>query len=137
MVSQTTRYALQILGYLASHKGERVRGEEVAAATGIPANYLSKILNQLRKSGIVNSQKGWGGGFLVRPEALSRPIGDVVAIFEGPETANTLQVCVFGLPQCNNEAPCPLHGYWGKIRETYNEMIHQTTIGELLPRKRV
>lgn len=135
MVSQTTRYALQILGYLVSRQGERVRGDEVATATGIPANYLSKILNQLRKSGIVDSQKGWGGGFMVRPEALNRPIRDVVAVFEGEQAPNAIQVCVFGLPQCSDESPCPLHTYWGKIRDTYNEMLQEKTIGELVPRR--
>ena len=63
MYSRTTRYAFHLLGTLARRRDELVSGEELAGLTGIPANYLSKILNQLRKSGFVESQKGWGGGF--------------------------------------------------------------------------
>ncbi len=108
MVSQTTRYALQILGYLAGRRDRRVPGEEIAEATGIPPNYLSKILNQLRKSGLVDSQKGWGGGFTLREEALERPISDVMAVIEGSDA--TLRTdCLFGLPSCDCKNPCPLN----------------------------
>lgn len=137
MVSQTTRYALQILGFLVARPDGRTRGDEIARETGIPANYLSKILNQLRKSGLVDSQKGWGGGFQLRPEALSKPIGDVVAIFEGASAPHGIEACVFGLPQCDDNNPCPLHSYWGKIRETYHEMLQAKTVGELKMRPRV
>ncbi|MBK7047210.1 MAG: Rrf2 family transcriptional regulator [bacterium] len=61
MVNQTTRYALQILGYLARSDASLIPHEQIAREIGIPANYLSKILNQLRKSGIVESRRGWGG----------------------------------------------------------------------------
>ncbi len=130
MVSRTTRYALQILGYLAGHGGERVNGDEIARQTDIPANYLSKILNQLRKAGIVESQKGWGGGFIVKPEALRRPIGDVLEIFEGRGPGRA-DACVFGLPQCDEKTPCPLHSHWAKIRKTYDRMLEETTISKL------
>ncbi len=130
MVAKTTRYALQILGYLAEKGRERVSGDEIAKETRIPANYLSKILNQLRKAGMVESQKGWGGGFILKPEALRRPIGDVLEVFEGsgPRGADS---CVFGLPRCDEKNPCPLHPYWAKIRKTYDKMLEETTIAKL------
>ena len=74
MVSQTGKYALRILGYLADHPGQWVQGSQIASETGIPANYLSKIMNQLRKRGFILSQKGWGGGFLFKDEASRVPI---------------------------------------------------------------
>ncbi|MCU0305851.1 MAG: Rrf2 family transcriptional regulator [Thermoanaerobaculales bacterium] len=130
MVSRTTRYALQILGYLAARGEERVAGEEIARATGIPANYLSKILNLLRKNDLVDSQKGWGGGFSLRREALGRPIADVLAAIEGAN-ATVRTECLFGLPSCDCENPCPLHSYWESIRQTYNTMLREVTVGDL------
>ncbi len=135
MVSQTTRYALQILGYLAGRGDDRVPGEEIAEATGIPANYLSKILNQLRKGGMVDSQKGWGGGFALRAEALNRPISEVMAIIEGSDA--TLRTdCLFGLPACDCENPCPLHSYWESIRDTYHIMLNEVHVADLANRGR-
>ncbi len=130
MVSQTTRYALQILGYLADHGGGLVSGDEIARQTNIPANYLSKILNQLRKAGFVESQKGWGGGFTLKPGASLRPIGDVLETFEG-SGPNGIDECVFGLPRCDEQNPCPLHSHWAKIRDSYAKMLQGTTIAKL------
>jgi Rrf2 family protein len=130
MVSQTTRYALQILGYLADHGGGLVSGDEIARQTNIPANYLSKILNQLRKAGFVESQKGWGGGFALKPDASLRPIGDVLETFEG-SGPNGIDECVFGLPRCDEQNPCPLHSHWAKIRDSYAKMLQGTTIAKL------
>jgi Rrf2 family iron-sulfur cluster assembly transcriptional regulator len=128
MISQTGRYALRILGHLADHTEVWVQGREIAAATGIPANYLAKILNQLRKRGIVSSQKGWGGGFLLHEEALAAPIADVLELIDGrPDERG----CVFELHDCDAEHPCPLHRRWERVRGEFQGMIRSTSIGDL------
>jgi Rrf2 family protein len=135
MLSQTSRYALNILGFLARDPETRVRGEEISRQTGIPANYLSKILNQLRKQGIVDAEKGWGGGFRLRPESLERPISDVLAIFDGVESTDRRD-CLFGLPECDSENPCPLHQYWEQIRTIHARMLQSTTVADLATSRR-
>jgi Rrf2 family protein len=130
MISQTAKYALQILGYLVFHAPAMVKGEDIAKSTGIPVNYLSKILNQLRKNGFVHSQKGWGGGFRLEPAALSRPIMDIVTLFDGLNGCRA-ESCAFGLSHCDEDNPCPLHPYWGRIRETYVDMLNSTPVENL------
>jgi len=130
MISQTSRYALHLLGVLCARRGERVGGKELSQLTGIPENYLSKILNQLTKQGIVNSQKGWGGGFQLRERAMDQPISAVLGIFEGHEKTEPCD-CVFGLPHCDTDNPCPLHNDWETIRNTYTNMITTTKISDL------
>jgi len=133
MLSRTSRHALNILGYLVRHPDERRRGEEIARATGVPANYLSKILNHLRKEGIVESEKGWGGGFRLRPQARRRPIREILAIFDGPESTKR-QDCLFGLPRCDGRNPCPLHHYWERIRDVHARMLSETLVEDLARR---
>jgi Rrf2 family protein len=128
MISQTVKYALRILGYLADHPGEWIQGEQIASATGIPSNYLSKILNQLRKRGVVSSQKGWGGGFFLEEDALTTPIAEVVELFDGKRSKDA---CVFGLGQCDSEDPCPLHPHWEAISKSYEAMLGSVTIRDL------
>jgi len=128
MVTQTGRYALRTLGYLVDRQGERVQGREIAAATGIPANYLSKILNQLRKRGLVASQKGWGGGFALERRALALPISEVLEIFEGPRVLNG---CIFELRECDDANPCPLHHRWQRVREQYEGMLSEVKVADL------
>jgi len=110
-----------------------VRGAEISKATGIPANYLSKILNQLRKNGIVDSQKGWHGGFEIRNDVLNRPISDILVTIDGAASVEKSD-CALGLAECNLEHPCPLHGYWQEIHESYSTMLSETLIGDLAER---
>ena len=128
MVSQTGRYALRILGYLADHRGAWVLGREIAGATGIPANYLGKILNQLRKAGYVQSQKGWGGGFMLDGARGSDPILGVLELFEGRISNDE---CVFELRKCSAENPCPLHQHWQKVKDEYEAMLRSVSIEQL------
>jgi Rrf2 family protein len=130
MISRTSQYALQILGFLARESGHRSRSEEIARRTGIPANYLGKILNQLRKQGVVDAEKGWGGGFQLRDEAVGRPIEEILAIFDGVASTRPGE-CAFGQPECDAAHPCPLHPYWERIRDTYREMLTKTTVADL------
>ena len=130
MLSQTSRHALNILGFLVRENGVRTPGETIARHTGVPANYLSKILNQLRKQGIVEAEKGWGGGFLIRPDALERPIRDVLLIFDGVAGAEPTE-CVFGLGKCDSSHPCPLHFYWEQIKQIQADMVSRVTIRHL------
>lgn len=133
MINQTTRYALRILGYLAQNDGGMVSGGHIAKDIGVPANYLSKILNQLRKSGIVESHKGWGGGFRLMSGALQRPLRDVVQVFEGDQPSG-IPPCIFGLAECRDDNPCPLHQHWSCIRDSFDELLRTTTIGDLKKR---
>lgn len=128
MVTQTGRYALRILGYLADHPGEWVLGRAIAADTGIPLNYLSKILNQLRKAGFVLSQKGWGGGFLLDDRASLQPIAEVLRLFEG---RRDMGACVFELRACDAGNPCPLHNRWDRVRQEYDTMLNSLAVGDL------
>jgi len=128
MISQTVKYALRILGYLADHSGEWTQGSQIAKATGIPSNYLSKILNQLRKKGLVLSQKGWGGGFILADRAASAPISEVLDLFEGERHSGA---CVFEMRPCDAKNPCPLHVHWEKIQGQFIHMLDTTTIGDL------
>lgn len=128
MVSQTGRYALRILGYLAEHSGCWVQSREIAAATGIPANYLGKILNQLRKAGFVVSRKGWGGGFRLAAGKSRSSIAGPLRAIEGRKSDKR---CVFELRRCSTRNPCPLHEHWQRVKEQYESMLASVKIGEL------
>jgi Rrf2 family protein len=133
MLSQTSRYALHLLGYLAARPEEQVRGEDIATATGVPATYIPKILNQLRKAGLVDARRGWHGGFRLRQSAFDRPIRDVLVALDGVDAVER-DGCAFGLPTCDATNPCPLHDQWEEVRRRFLEMISETRIGDLSPR---
>lgn len=128
MGTQTARYALRILGHLAERPGEWARCDELAATTGIPANYLSKILNQLRKHGIVQSHKGWGGGFCLPPASMRVSVLEVLQLFDG---LHEDLGCAFGLLGRDATLPCPLHARWETLHRSYTDMLSATTLADL------
>jgi Rrf2 family iron-sulfur cluster assembly transcriptional regulator len=130
LLSNTSRYAVRLLGFLVAHSDERVPVPQIAEATVTPANYVSKILNAMRKHGLVVSERGWGGGFQLAPGVLDRPIRDVVVLFDGVEKTNRTD-CGFGLPKCNPANPCPLHVYWSRVQETVQIMLDEVKVRDL------
>ncbi|GAB4373477.1 MAG: Rrf2 family transcriptional regulator [Acidobacteriota bacterium] len=129
MLNRTSRYVIRVLGMLATEPQRRRRVEELAAATGIPRNYLSKLLNRLRKLGVVESVRGWGGGFVLRTGALELTIGEVLEQLEGEPLVD--RECAFGLPECDPDNPCPLHQRWERARNELEALLAETRVGDL------
>lgn len=128
MFSQTSRYALRTLGYLATNRDRWVLAREIARETAIPPDYLSKILARLRKRGFVESQKGWGGGFRLRTRSGGVAISAVLETFDGKREKDS---CAFGLGRCDADDPCPLHPHWERVRAEYERMLRTVTLRDL------
>lgn len=130
MVSRTEEYALRAAVCLARRYGTgTVRARDMAKATGIPANYLSKILHQLALAGVVESERGRSGGFTLAEPPSSVVLASVVAPFE-PQVQRTR--CLLGLPQCSDSNPCGAHERWRKIKEATLEFLNHTTLADVI-----
>jgi Rrf2 family protein len=101
----------------------------IAASTGAPRNYLGKLLLQLSRRGLVESQKGLGGGFRLaqRPDQFS-----LHAVVESIEDVARWKECAFGGKACSQETPCALHDRWGVVRSAYLSLLSNTSIAELV-----
>jgi Rrf2 family iron-sulfur cluster assembly transcriptional regulator len=76
--SETVKYALLALAYLALNKDRLVKVEEIAEVQKIPKPFLSKIFHKLARERLLRSYKGPTGGFTlaVPPEQIT--IMDVI-----------------------------------------------------------
>lgn len=130
MVSRTEEYALRAAVCLARRYGDgSVRARDMAEATGIPANYLSKILHQLGRSGVVVSERGRSGGFRLAAPPDTVLLASVVAPFE-PQVQRTR--CLLGLPQCSDANPCGAHEKWRAIKEATLQFLNETTLADVI-----
>jgi Rrf2 family protein len=130
MISLTSQYAFHILSILAKRPDRPMGTAELAAATGIPANYLSKVTGKLRKGGLLNTRRGWHGGCAIRPEALDWPLREVVKVIEG-DARPSLWGCALGLPACDADRPCSLHTHWSDIRTSFDRMLQEILVRDL------
>jgi Rrf2 family protein len=112
-------------------EGTYAGAAKIAQEIGAPQNYLGKLLQTLARGGLVQSQKGLGGGFCLarRPEKIS--LYDVV---EPIEHIGRWSGCILGQPTCSEELPCAIHHRWKKVRDAYLHLLQRTTIADLVAR---
>lgn len=83
MISLTAEHALRAVVYLASHPGNCCTVDCIAKHTGIPAGSLAKVLQQLSKAGLVSSQRGPNGGFVLTRSPTTLTFMDVIIAADG------------------------------------------------------
>ena len=136
MLTTTTRYALRALAKLAQlPKGEMIRGEELSDQTGIPANYLSKIMATLRHGGIVEAVRGYNGGYRLDKLARNIYIVDVMELFEG---VRNHPKCLLGEDhECSDDMACSAHVRYRRVHLAYLRFLEKTTIASISKKKSV
>jgi len=129
LYSRPCEYAIRTMAYLARVAADkRVQAQEIAAAESIPAPILAKVLQQLARSGLVNSFKGPGGGFSLNRPPISINLYEIFRLVDGVED---LDRCAVGLAECNDFAPCPLHDTWKSVRVHLLQYLKKTTLEEM------
>lgn len=101
----------------------------IAQDIGAPQNYLGKLLRLLADEGLVESQKGLGGGFRLARETCRITLLDVV---EPIDHLSRWSSCMLGLSACSDAVPCAMHERWKAVRTAYLQMLQQTTLAELI-----
>jgi Rrf2 family protein len=128
-VSARTDYAVRALAELAASKGESMTAESVARAQGVPLKFLLGILGELRRAGLVRSQRGPAGGYLLDRDPSSITIADVMRAVDGPlasvQDAKPEDVTYPG-------PAAKLQDVWIAVRASLRLVLEQVTIAHLL-----
>ncbi len=128
-ISAKVDYAVRAAVELAAAAGERpVKAERLAAAQGIPLNFLENILGELRHAGIVRSQRGADGGFRLARAPDQITVADVIRAVEGPLAS------VRGGPP--EEATYPgaaevLPRVWIAVRTNLRQVVEHVTVADI------
>ena len=130
MFNKETEYALRSLVYiwLQNMEDRRPGIAEIAREIAAPQFYTAKILQRLVRQGFINSIKGKGGGFFFDVNKPELTIKDLVTHTEG---TNIITGCGFGLKNCSEDNPCPLHEKYSPIREAIEMLVSNETIQSL------
>lgn len=131
MLSQTSEYALRAMVYLAQHEADQpISGPRIAEDLGIPQKYLSAIMSDLVREGILTSSRGKGGGFGLVRAASKIQLSEVLQPFE-PILHSDRSPCPFGNAVCNDDEPCGGHEHWKPIKEAYAQFLLNTSLGDV------
>lgn len=134
VLTKTSGYAVTAVAYLAGCRAEHDRPvhiDQIAAALGVPRNYLSKVLHRLAHEGILASTRGPRGGFRLARAPAELTIATVIAAFDdvgGPVP------CLLQDRACDPDDPCVAHHAWHGIAHAARGFLDTTTIAALLSR---
>ena len=129
-LTRAGEYAVRIILYL-SQEGVGVvsNRRQIAARMDIPDQFLSKIAQQLARSGFIEIVQGAKGGLrlLVSPERLT--LLDVVEAVVGEIFLND---CLMRPESCSRSNACAVHVVWEKARYQLRETLREATFAKLL-----
>ena len=130
MISKTGIHAVRAVVALSElPEGAFAGAADIASRIGAPPNYLGKLLKNLAGEGLLESQKGKGGGFRLARDPARISIYEVV---EPIDKLSRWSGCFMGQGRCSEKSPCPVHHKWGRIRDAYLQFLKETKLVELV-----
>ncbi len=131
MLSQTTEYALRSIVWLAANGNQPRTTRQIAAAAHIPGGYLSKVMQMLVDAGIVISQRGRGGGFV-----LARPASaiTVLEVVDAVDPIRRIETCPLKLREHAGQL-CALHRHLDEALAMIRQAFAACTLADLLEGK--
>ena len=130
-------YSLKALLMLADRypSAQPLRVEEIAAVQGVPENYLRRLLIELKRGGLVLSQKGPSGGYMLARPPARITMADVVEIIEGDYTP--VECLEDGANSfCPRDSGCPMRDVWRDVRDAVVGILRSTTLQSLADRRK-
>jgi Rrf2 family protein len=128
-LSQTAEYALRVMTLLARHEpGEPLLTRDLSLESGIPAQYLSKILRRLVLAGLLESQKGRGGGFVLSRAPAEITFREVLTAVDAFPREDR---CAFGWGKCDPSHACPLHSTWTGMSAHFQHWASTSTFDDV------
>ena len=126
-LSKKADYGLIALKHLAQHSEESISAREIALHYRIPAELLAKVLQRLARKGLLVSQQGTNGGYVLARDPAAISIVDVVEALEGPIS---MTPCERG-SDCRQMPTCSVRDPLLKIKAKVVRVLGDTSIYEL------
>jgi Rrf2 family protein len=121
-------YALRAAAELAAAAPAQMKAAELARAQDIPPKFLENILLDLKKSGLVASQRGAEGGYTLARDAADIRLADVIRAVEGP-LANVRGIRPEALDY--RGAATPLREVWIALRVNLRAVLEEVSLADV------
>ncbi|HEX5130892.1 MAG TPA: Rrf2 family transcriptional regulator [Candidatus Krumholzibacteria bacterium] len=124
-----TDYGLIALKHIASlPEGDLANAREIADHFSLPPNLLAKILQNLSQSGIIEAQKGSGGGYRIarKPSAIT-----LAQIFESIEGPVHMVMCTSTDGCCSLEERCTVKNGLTSLEQKFYQFFDTVTLADV------
>ncbi len=128
--SAKLEYALLALLYLKCEPDEEpVSGRELSEKLSIPYRFLERILSDLKRAGIVRSQRGNKGGYQLNAGPTEISIYDIYEVTEGKLEPYD---CIHSQERCHNDHnQCVISHFYADFKETLIKLMKSYTLQRL------
>jgi Rrf2 family protein len=110
--------------------GTVVMIDEVSREEHIPKSFAAKIFQSLAKAGLVKSNRGTGGGFILLKPAKEITVLQVIEAIEGKIA---FQRCLDEQePKCEHFGGCALCGLFEEAQDRVKDVFSRTTLADLM-----
>ena len=131
-LSNSSQYAIRILAYMADQKDSKLlNATELAEVLYIPYKFLTKIMTELVKVGLVVSIRGREGGYKFEKKTSEIMVSDILDIFN--DSIKDEQ-CVLGIGFCNGLCKCALHDQWMEPKLLLQKMFRESSLEDIAGR---
>jgi len=122
-------YALMAMKHLAEHpSGSSRSAKDVADAFSIPPEALAKILQRLAKAGLLHSQHGINGGYMLARPAHTISAFEVIQAIDGPLFITS---CVTVRGECGQSNRCNIREPLRKVNESIEAVLKRIKISHM------
>lgn len=129
LFSRKAEIAIKAILYLSTKEiGEILDVGTIAKELQLPKLFTAKILQELARAKLLGSKKGKHGGFYKTETSMDTKIIKIIEVIDG---LDIFSKCLFGFPNCSNEEPCPVHSFWGEIRDKLFLMFNELSLEDL------
>ena len=134
-LSTKGRYAVMAMVDLARHtNGSPVSLAEIADRQDISLSYLEQLFARLRRSGMVRSVRGPGGGYLLARDTTETRISDIILAVDEPIRATR---CNPGSPEgCHvDKSRCMTHDLWEELGNQIHLFLSSVSLDDVVHRR--
>jgi Rrf2 family protein len=130
-INRQTDYAVRVVLALAKRgEGARLLTADIQQEMLIPRAFMTRIVAQLSRQGLLNTYPGREGGLMLPRPAAQITLRDVVDAFEGPILlSECLQVK--GEDDCPFQSHCPVRTKWGRVQAAMLREMASITFEDL------
>lgn len=127
-ISKKAYYGLRAMVSLAQ-SGQARSIHSLAEEEGLPEDYLEKIVQGLRKAGLVEATKGQKGGYTLalKPDLITA--GHILSTLDGPLVPFP---CSSGGGACSQESSCATSNVWKRLNMALEDTLDSITLAELI-----
>jgi Rrf2 family protein len=128
-ISAKADYAVRAMLELAAHGPELVKAELLITHQGMPRKFVETILAELRRAGLIHSQRGADGGYSLADKPSKITLGSIIRAVDGPLAE------VRGLRPNETSyegAAQHLPDVWVAVRASLRKVLDETTLAQVL-----